>query len=41
MIIAAAVLLPKMEYAKDSADTEELFRHNVASVGFENTKTSD
>lgn len=31
------VAVPKWEYAKDSGDTEELFRQNVASVGFENT----
>ena len=31
------VAIPKWEYAKDSGDTEELFRQNVASVGFENT----
>ena len=31
------VAIPKMEYAKDSNDTEELFRQNVASVGYENT----
>ena len=31
------VAAPKWEYAKDSGDTEELFRQNVASVGFENT----
>ena len=36
-IIASAILIPKMEYAKDSNDTEELYRQNVASVGFENT----
>lgn len=36
-IIASAILIPKMKYAKDSNDTEELFRQNVASVGFENT----
>ncbi len=36
-IIATAILVPKMEYAKDSGDTEDLFRQNVASVGFENT----
>lgn len=36
-IIASAVLIPKLEYAKDSGDTEELFRQNVASVGYENT----
>ena len=29
-IIACAILLPKLEYAKDSADTEELFRKNIA-----------
>ncbi len=31
------VAIPKMEYAKDSGDTEELFRQNVATIGFENT----
>ncbi len=36
-IIAAAILVPKLEYAKDSADTEELYRQNVATVGYENT----
>ena len=36
-IIASAILLPKFEYAKDANDTEELFRQNVASVGYENT----
>ncbi len=36
-IITTAVLMPKLEYAKDSADTEELFRQNVASVNYENT----
>lgn len=36
-IIAAAILVPKLEYAKDSADTEELYRQNVAAVGYENT----
>ena len=36
-IIASAILIPKMEYAKDSGDTEELFRQNVASIGYENT----
>lgn len=36
-IIASAILIPKMEYAKDSNDTEELYRQNVASIGFENT----
>ncbi len=36
-IIASAILIPKMEYAKDSGDTEELFRQNVASVDYENT----
>ena len=36
-IIATAILLPKLEYAKDSGDTEDLFRQNVASIGFENT----
>ena len=36
-IVAASVLFPKLKYAKDSGDTEELFRQNVASVGYENT----
>ena len=36
-IIATAILLPKLEYAKDSNDTEELFLKNIASVGYENT----
>ena len=36
-IIASAILIPKMEYAKDSGDTEELFRQNLALVGYENT----
>lgn len=36
-IIASAILIPKMEYAKDSGDTEELFRDNVASIDYENT----
>ncbi len=31
------VAIPKLEYAKDSNDTEELFRENVALVGYENT----
>lgn len=31
------VAIPKLEYAKDSSDTEELFRENVALVGYENT----
>lgn len=36
-IIAFAILIPKLEYAKDSGDTEELYRQNVASIGYENT----
>lgn len=36
-IIASAILIPKMKYAKDSGDTEELYRQNVASIGYENT----
>ncbi len=36
-IVASAILIPKMEYAKDSYDTEELFRQNVALVDYENT----
>ncbi len=31
------VAIPKMEYAKDSGDTEDLFRQNIALVGYENT----
>lgn len=31
------VAIPKTEYAKDSGDTEELYRQNIASVGYENT----
>lgn len=31
------VAIPKLEYAKDSNDTEELFKQNVALVGYENT----
>lgn len=31
------VVIPKSQYAEDSTDTEELFRQNVASVGFKNT----
>ncbi len=36
-IIASAILIPKMEYAKDKGDTEELFRQNIALVGYKNT----
>ena len=36
-ITASAILVPKLEYAKDSGDTEELYRQNIASVGYENT----
>ena len=36
-IIASAILIPKLEYAKDSNDTEELYRQNVASVNYENS----
>ena len=31
------VAIPKLQYAKDEGDTEDLFRQNVASIGFENT----
>lgn len=34
--IILGVAIPKSEYATDSADTEELFRQNVALVGYEN-----
>ncbi len=36
-IIASAILIPKMEYAKDKGDTEALYMQNIASVGYENT----
>ena len=36
-VIASAILIPKMKYANDSADTEELYRQNVALVNYENT----
>lgn len=36
-IIASAILIPKLEYAKDSGDTEELYRQNVSLVEYENT----
>lgn len=36
-VITAAILIPKMKYAKDSLDTEELFKQNVALVNYENT----
>lgn len=35
--IIFGVAIPKLEYATDSADTEDLFRQNVASVSYENT----
>ena len=35
--IIIGVAVPKSEWAKDSGDTEELYRQNVASVGYENT----
>ena len=35
-VIVAAVSLTSKPYAKDEADTEELYRQNVASVGYEN-----
>ncbi len=35
--IIFGVAISKSEYAKDSNDTEELFRQNVASIGYENT----
>ena len=35
--IIFGVAVPKSEWAKDSGDTEELYRQNVASVGYENT----
>lgn len=31
------VAIPKMKYANDSADTEELYRQNISSVNFDNT----
>ena len=36
-IIGSAILIPKLEYAKDKGDTEELFRQNVALVDYANT----
>ena len=36
-VITSAILIPKYEYAKDSNDTEELFRENVNVIGYENT----
>ena len=36
-IIASAILIPKLEYAKDSNDTEELYRQYIDLVGYENT----
>ena len=35
--IIFGVAVPKSEWAKDSNDTEELYRQNVASVDYENT----
>lgn len=35
--IIIGVAVPKSKWAKDSGDTEELYRQNVASVGYENT----
>ena len=35
-VIVAAVTLNAKPYAKDKTDTEELYRQNVASVGYEN-----
>ena len=35
--IIFGVAVPKSEWAKDSGDTEELYRQNIASVGYENT----
>ena len=36
-IIASAILIPKLEYAKDSNDTEELYKQYIDLVGYENT----
>ena len=35
--IIIGVAVPKSEWAKDSGDTEELYRQNIALVGYENT----
>lgn len=35
--VILGVAVPKAKYATDDGDTEELFRQNVATVGFENT----
>ncbi len=41
-IVAGALALYFTRYHKDEADTEELYRQNVASVGYENTiETAD
>ncbi len=36
-IIGASIAIYVLRYAKDKNDTEELFRQNVAAVGYENT----
>ncbi len=36
-IVASAIALYVMRYAKDKNDTEELFRKNVEAVNYENT----
>lgn len=36
-IIASAILIPKLEYAKDSNDTEELYRQYIDLVRYKNT----
>jgi flagellar basal body-associated protein FliL len=36
-IIGASIALYVFRYSKDKNDTEELFRQNVATVGYENT----
>lgn len=42
LVIAGALTLYFTRYMKDSKDTEELFRQNVSSVGYENTiETAD
>ena len=36
LVIASAVAFPFVRYMWDPKDTEELYRQNVASVGYEN-----
>ena len=40
LVVGAAVAFPFLRYMWDPKDTEELFRQNVASVGYQNTVES-